>query len=113
MAFIASLGNKGCCGGFLVKDNFVLTAAHCRGSSMKVTLGAHDIKIKEETQQIFPVTKCASFRGDAGGPLLREKAAAGIVSFGHIHNSTLRIFTRGSHFFSWIKEVTYTANCRA
>ncbi|KAK7795346.1 hypothetical protein U0070_006215, partial [Myodes glareolus] len=57
MAFIASLGNKGCCGGFLVKDNFVLTAAHYRGSSMKVTLGAHDIKIKEETQQIFPVTK--------------------------------------------------------
>ena len=31
-------------------------------SSMKVTVGAHDIKIKEETQQIFPVTKCASFR---------------------------------------------------
>uniref|UniRef100_A0ABK0L2J1 Peptidase S1 domain-containing protein n=1 Tax=Rattus norvegicus TaxID=10116 RepID=A0ABK0L2J1_RAT len=41
--------------GFLVRDNFMLTAAHCRGRSMTVTLGAHDIKAKEKTQQIIPV----------------------------------------------------------
>nr|XP_048297952.1 granzyme C-like [Myodes glareolus] len=66
MAFIEYLdgkGKKNCCGGFLVRDNFVLTAAHCRGSSMKVTLGAHNIKIQEKTQQIIPVAKAIPHPG--------------------------------------------------
>ncbi|XP_038166110.1 granzyme C-like isoform X2 [Arvicola amphibius] len=53
--FVKDDGKRYRCGGFLVKDNFVLTAAHCMGSSMRVTLGAHDISIQEETQQILAV----------------------------------------------------------
>uniref|UniRef100_A0A7N5K2E5 Peptidase S1 domain-containing protein n=1 Tax=Ailuropoda melanoleuca TaxID=9646 RepID=A0A7N5K2E5_AILME len=43
--------------GFLVREDFVLTAAHCKGSSINVILGAHNIKKQERTQQVIPVRK--------------------------------------------------------
>ncbi|XP_031218010.1 granzyme E-like isoform X2 [Mastomys coucha] len=55
--FLKANGNRSSCGGFLVQDYFVLTAAHCIGSSMIVTLGAHNLHAQEETQQIIPVGK--------------------------------------------------------
>ncbi|KAM5338615.1 chymase-like [Glossophaga mutica] len=45
------------CGGFLIRRNFVLTAAHCAGRSIMVTLGAHNIMEKEDTWQKLEVIK--------------------------------------------------------
>ncbi|XP_054988707.1 granzyme B-like [Sorex araneus] len=45
------------CGGFLIRKDVVMTAAHCHGSMMNVTLGAHNIRQKEESQQVIPVRR--------------------------------------------------------
>ncbi|XP_069414886.1 granzyme B-like isoform X2 [Ovis canadensis] len=107
------------CGGFLVREDFVLTAAHCHGSSIKVTLGAHNIKQQERTQQVIGVRRAIChpdynpknfsndimlLKGDSGGPLVCDNVAQGIVSYGQKDGSTPRAFTKVSTFLPWIKK---------
>ncbi|XP_070092030.1 granzyme H-like [Equus caballus] len=49
--------NEGRCGFALVRKEFVLMAAHCRGSSIHVTLRAYNIREQERTQKVLPVTE--------------------------------------------------------
>nr|XP_006134405.1 mast cell protease 1A-like [Pelodiscus sinensis] len=48
-------GENTFCGGFLVAENFVLTAAHCQADNTLVLLGAHNIRQSEKSQQLIPV----------------------------------------------------------
>nr|XP_005613607.1 granzyme H-like [Equus caballus] len=117
--------NEGRCGGALVRKEFVLMAAHCRGSSIHMTLGAYNIREQERTQKVLPVTEAihhphynpknfangimllksflSLLPGVSGGPFVCENVLQGISSYGPESDTPPGVSMEASPYLPWMK----------
>ncbi|XP_056271035.1 serine protease 1-like [Pseudoliparis swirei] len=60
MAYMASVQKDGrhVCGGFLISEHFVVTAAHCHKSNLSVVLGTHNLRKVDNNTMRYDVKTC-------------------------------------------------------
>ncbi|CAH6830698.1 Mcpt8l2 [Phodopus roborovskii] len=88
MAFIRYYDKKSKpkrCGGFLVEKDIVMTAAHCDGRNISITLGAHNIKEQNNTQFI-PVHKSIPHESYSSAKMVNDIMLLKTIALPKRHN---------------------------